>query len=49
MSHYPLSYFLLWRNYKEEFFGPVPGEPSAADYRKLVKSDKVLLLKDIIK
>lgn len=49
MERYPLSYFLLWRNYKEEYFGPVPGEPSAADYQKLVNNSKVLLLKDIIK
>ena len=49
MERYPLSYFLLWRNYKEEYFGPVPGESSAADYQKLVNNNKVLLLKDIIK
>ena len=47
MDKYPLSYFLLWRNYKEEYFGPVPGEPTADDYRKLAASEKVLMLKDI--
>lgn len=47
MDKYPLSYFLLWRNYKEEYFGPVPGEATADDYRKLAASEKVLMLKDI--
>ena len=47
MNKYPLSYFLLWRNYKEEYFGPVPGEATADDYRKLAASEKVLMLKDI--
>ena len=49
MDKYPLSYFLLWRNYKEEYFGPVPGEATADDFRKLVASEKVLMLKDIQK
>jgi hypothetical protein len=47
MNRYPLSYFLLWRNYKEEYFGPVPGEPSADDFKKLVAHQNILLLKDI--
>ena len=48
MERYPLSYFLLWRNYKEEYFGPVPGEATAKDFKQLVDSDKMLLLKDIV-
>lgn len=47
MDQYPLSYFLLWRNYKEEYFGPSPELPCAADYRKLYKAPNVLFLKDI--
>ena len=49
MERYPLSYFLLWRNYKEEYFGPSPELPCAADFRKMVADEKVLMLKDIIK
>jgi len=47
MDRYPLSYFLLWRNYKKEYFGPSPELPCAADYRKLHKAANVLFLKDI--
>ena len=49
MDRYPLSYFLLWRNYKKEYFGPSPELPCAADYRKLYKSQNVLFLKEIEK
>ena len=47
MDQYPLSYFLLWRNYKEEYFGPSPELPCAADFKKLHEADNVLFLKDI--
>ena len=47
MDEYPLSYFLLWRNYKEEYFGPAPELPCAADFRKLYKAENTLFLKEI--
>jgi hypothetical protein len=47
MDRYPLSYFLLWRNYKKEFFGPSPEHPCGDDYRKLYKAPNTLFLKDI--
>jgi hypothetical protein len=47
MDQYPISYFLLWRNYKEEYFGPSPELPCAADFKKLYQSKNVLFLKDL--
>lgn len=47
MDKYPICYFLLWRNYKEEFFGPSPNLDSAADFRKLYEAENTLFLKDI--
>ena len=47
MDRYPISYFLLWRNYKEEYFGPSPELPCAADFGKLHKAKNVLFLKDV--
>ena len=47
MNHYPICYFLLWRNYREEYFGPSPELPCAADFRKLYESSNVLFLRDI--
>ncbi|MBR0259774.1 MAG: beta-mannosidase [Prevotella sp.] len=47
MDQYPISYFLLWRNYKEEYFGPAPNLPCAADFRKLYEAQNTLFLKDI--
>jgi len=48
MDEYALSYFLLWRNYKEEYFGPAPELPCAADFRKLYKAENTLFLKEIM-
>ena len=48
MDQYPISYFLLWRNYREEYFGPSPELPCAADFKKLYESNNVLFLKDIL-
>ena len=48
MDRYKLSYFLLWRNYKEEYFGPSPELPCAADFKKLYEAENTLFLKDII-
>ena len=47
MDQYPLSYFLLWRNYSKEYFGPSPELPCAADFKKLYDSKNVLFLKEI--
>ena len=47
MDQYPICYFLLWRNYKEEYFGPAPELPCAADFRKLYEAENTLFLKEI--
>ena len=48
MDKYPISYFLLWRNYEKEWFGPVPNTPCGADYAKAFKkSTNVMFLNDI--
>ena len=47
MNKYPICYFLLWRNYREEYFGPSPELPCAADFKKLYQSKNVLFLKDV--
>jgi hypothetical protein len=49
MQRYPICYFLLWRNAKHEYFAPSPELPCAADFRKLVASERVLMLKDAVK
>ena len=49
MDRYPISYFLLWRNYKEEYFGPSPSLPCAQDFKKLYEAENTLFLKDIKK
>ena len=50
MDKYPISYFLLWRNYEKEWFGPVPGTPCGDDYAKAFKeADNVMFLNDIAK
>jgi mannan endo-1,4-beta-mannosidase len=48
VQDYPISYLLTWRNYKEEFFGPAPNLPCAADFRKLYEAPNTLFLKDIL-
>ena len=48
MDKYPICYFLLWRNYKEEYFGPSPQLECAADFRKLYAAENTLFLKDIV-
>ena len=47
MDQYPISYFLLWRNFKKEYFGPSPELPCATDFRQLYEADNTLFLKDI--
>ncbi|MBO4891080.1 MAG: beta-mannosidase [Prevotella sp.] len=47
MDQYPISYFLLWRNYEKEYFGPAPSLPCAADYKRLYEAENTLFLKEI--
>ena len=49
IDKYPLSYFLVWRNAKHEYFGPAPGEENAIYFNEMVRSKNVLMLKDIIR
>lgn len=47
IDKYPISYFLVWRNAKHEFFGPAPGEKNAVYFREMMKSRNMMMLKDI--
>jgi len=47
MDSHPINYCLLWRNYKEEYFGPSPELPCAADFKKLYEAENTLFLKEI--
>ena len=47
MDRYNICYFLLWRNDKNEYFGPSPDLPCAADFKALYSAKNVLFLKDI--
>ncbi|MCR5454218.1 MAG: glycoside hydrolase family 26 protein [Bacteroidales bacterium] len=44
---FPISYLLVWRNYKSEWFGPAPSKPDAEYFRDYYKSDKSLFANDI--
>ena len=44
---YKISYFLTWRNYKEEWFGPSLKTPDQQAFRDMVADEKILMLKDI--
>lgn len=46
---YKPCYFLLWRNYKAEYFGPAPSLPCADDFKKLYETGDILFLNDINK
>ena len=48
MDKYQICYFLLWRNYKEEYFGPSPELPCAADFKRLYEAPNTLFLRDIV-
>jgi hypothetical protein len=48
LDKYPISYFLVWRNYKKEWFGPAPSQPDAAYFKQLYEKDNTLFLEDII-
>lgn len=47
MDQYPINYFLMWRNYKEEYFGPDPDQQSADDFKKLYEAENTLFLQDL--
>ena len=47
MDKYPICYFLLWRNYEKEWFGPVPGTPCGEDYKAFKEAENVMFLNDI--
>ncbi|MBR1687624.1 MAG: beta-mannosidase [Prevotella sp.] len=47
VDKYPISYFLVWRNDKNEYFGPAPGEPDEASFKELYAADNTLFLNDI--
>lgn len=49
LDKYPISYFLVWRNARHEYFGPAPGEKNALYFNEMVHSSNVLMLKDIKK
>ena len=46
---YPISYLLVWRNYKGEWFGPSPSKPDADYFRQMYDNEKILFLKEIAK
>ena len=47
VKDYPISYLLVWRNYKSEWFGPSPAKPDAESFREFYGSEKMLFAKDI--
>lgn len=46
-DRYDISYFLFWRNYSEEWFGPSPVKPDAQYFVDLYNADNTLFLRDI--
>lgn len=47
VDEYPISYFLVWRNDKNEWFGPSPEKPDAPYFREYYDAENSLFLKDI--
>lgn len=47
VEQYPISYLLVWRNYKEEWFGPSPSKPDAKYFVDFYDNEKTLFLNDI--
>ena len=43
----PISYLLVWRNYKTEWFGPSPAKPDAQAFRDFYKKENTLFLEEI--
>jgi len=48
VDKFPISYLLVWRNYREEWFGPSPSRPDAPYFREFYDNPKTLFLKDIL-
>jgi len=49
IEKHPLCYFLVWRNARKEFYGPVPGSKNALYFNEMIKNRNILMLKDITK
>jgi hypothetical protein len=47
LDKHRISYFLVWRNYREEWFGPSPAKPDAPYFREMYAKKNTLFLKDI--
>ena len=47
LDKYDISYFLVWRNYNKEWFGPSPSQPDAPYFREMYAKENVLFLNDI--
>ena len=47
VENFPISYLLVWRNYKAEWFGPSPSKPDASCFVDFYQSPKTLFAKDI--
>ena len=49
LDKHSISYFLVWRNYKREWFGPSPSKPDAPYFREMYAKENTLFLKEIAK
>ena len=47
LDKYQISYFLVWRNARHEWFGPSPSKPDAVFFKEMYDKKNVLFLKDI--
>ena len=47
LDKHKISYFLVWRNYKKEWFGPSPAMPDAPYFKEMYTKDNVLFLNEI--
>ena len=47
LDKHNISYFLVWRNYREEWFGPSPAKPDAPYFREMYAKKNTLFLEDI--
>ena len=47
LDKHQISYFLVWRNYKEEWFGPSPSKPDAPYFKEMYAKENILFLNEI--
>jgi hypothetical protein len=47
VDKYPISYFLVWRNARHEWFGPSPSKPDAPYFKEYYNAENSLFLNDI--